>query len=223
MQVSLIGGIEWGRNPFTVTASYDYYYIIILITLVFSVYFIGFSLLPRDESTVPIVGTTRTALNKKIKRVEAEAYTLKVRSNVMLILGILFGIGGVVSAYILFTMTSNTIGKAFDPPTIINILRPVLLLVFIETFTFFFLKQYRVIFNEYKLFFSIYLKLLNYQQVIESFTTDTQTVLTAKLNDVFLAERYDLYESKATTAINEFDSTNVLKIVETILKIKSGD
>jgi hypothetical protein len=159
-------------------------------------------------------------LNEKIDEIRNVTDSLKNKSNLMLILGILFGIGGIIAAYILVTMTSSKIGNSFDPKTILDIFRPILLLVFIETFTFFFLKQYRVIFNEYKLFYSIYLKLFNYLHIIELSPENKKADLIKMLNNALINEKYDLYEAKGTSAINEFDSTTILKIVETVAKIK---
>ena len=226
MEISIIGDISWAKTPFGVSSTVDYYYIIILTAFSLSLYFIGLSLIqtvieedPLASDTVKLIPT----LTEKIKGIREVTYILRKRSNLMLLLGILFGIGGIISAYILFTMTGNSIGSSFNPKTTITVLRPVMLLVFIETFTFFFLKQYRVVFNEYKLFYSVYLKLLSYLHIVElAKDGESKKLMTEKLNGAFLAEKFELYESKATSAINEFDNEGIVKMLEALAKLNKA-
>lgn len=224
MQISVIGDIQWEDNPFTVISNVDYYYIIILTAFFISLYFIGFSLIrvltliPAPPSKAIILIPT---LGEKMNGIRSAAEVLQKRSNLMLILGIVFGTGGVIVAYILFTTTGSSIDSSFNPKTTVNILRPVMLLVFIETFTFFFLKQYRVVFNEYKLFYSVYLKLFNYLHILE-LTVDgkEKKKMIGEITTAFLKEKYELYEKKATASIKEFEHPDMLKLLEAAAKLK---
>jgi hypothetical protein len=253
-RITILDGIHFDENVFTYNAKIDYYYVIVLVITLITAFLIGliFVKAPPKEKLLAVESVTLVpTYTEKFKGVKKAAEALKFRSDMMLVLGILFGTSGVVTASILFSSSSVTIGDLLNPKSIISLLKPVLLLVFIETFTFFFLKQYRIIFNEYKLFYSIYLKLYNFFHVLQlndiraanfnntaeaSVTQSDDTAndippalqnaptasdqLFAKLIDSLLAEKYELYESKTISAINEFDSASILKIVELMSKGK---
>lgn len=162
------------------------------------------------------------SLKRKILKIEQIANNLKMWSNTMLALGITFGVGGLAAFYIVvgINFDTNSITDWSSPNTALNFLRPTFLLIFIETFTFFFLRQYRVIFNEYKLFYSVYLRLYNYFHLIEiepgeKISDNMIKILIEKLQN----EKFDLYESNKTSQINEFDNEVLKKIID---KIPSG-
>lgn len=153
-------------------------------------------------------------------RLEKETNLLKSRSDRMLGLGVFFGGLGVCFSIVMFKMSDMNLGSWTEPRTILSILRPIILLIFVEIFTFFFLKQYRIIFNEYKLFYSVYLKLLNYFHLLELNKDEaTQKDLITAINAALLTEKYDLYETGIKTQVNEFDSSTAMqKLFESLRK-----
>ena len=137
----------------------------------------------------------------------------------MLLLGVLLGFGGVITAIWSFTNIHIAEKATLDAATTITLIKCALLLIFIETFCFFFLKQYRIMFNEHKLFYSLELRMLNYIHILENGRklTDKQELL-KKINDMLANEKFDLYELNAKSQINEFDNANLIKLIEIIKK-----
>jgi hypothetical protein len=217
------------NDSFEATRENDPYIITILIAFATVLYFLG-NLILRDLIQLTKAKASEAYLDKipslkrKIRQIEQIADNLKMWSNTMLGLGIVFGVGGLVTFYIVIGANFDTTQKYNwnDANTVINLLRPTLLLVFIETFTFFFLKQFRVIFNEYKLFYSVYLRLYNYFHLIEIepgevISDNLLKIIIEKLKD----EKFDLYESNKTVQIQEFDNAAFVKVLDKVLdKIK---
>ena len=220
----IIGNINWPVDAFDVYEEIDPFYIILLVAFVITLYFsLYFSLRsffanrirPIDYDSEDSVFKRVPTLTGKIKMVENIVKILMLRSDTMLGLGVIFGVGGVLASIIVFQITEPGVTSWSDPHTILGIIRPVILLAFIETFTFFFLKQYRIIFNEYKLFYSVYLRLLNYYHIIECDSKLRESVETAKdLKSALLTEKFELYEQNTRTAINEFDDNFIIKLLE---------
>lgn len=230
-EYDFIDKISWPDEPFDVRKSFDVFFVAISITLIATIYALGFIFFrvrfPKNTIDYNYDGTevfkSIPLLRTKLKEVQNIAQNLKIRSDVMLSLGILFGVGGVLASVIVFQLMEDKITNTWqDPHVVIGLLKPAILLVFVETFTFFFLKQYRIIFNEYKLFYSVFLRYLNYFHLLE-FNPDIRINpdLIKQINDLFLTEKIDMYESGTRTQINEFDNATWLKILETIGNIQS--
>lgn len=172
-RIELIGDINWPERPFDVELSYDSILIAILITFIMVIYFFGVTIVrdiahPKEEFTSKVFNKIPT-LKDKMNGILSTLETLKIRSDTMLFLGIIIGVFGVA----IFIIVLGNISEKFDIKTDVNFRyileasKPFILLLFIETISIFFLKQYRVIFNEYKIFYSVYLRLYNYFHAIE--------------------------------------------------------
>lgn len=213
-------------NLFKVEKSPDIYVIIILIFFIISIYVIGLIFIGNKKISLSFFESSEIynlipSLADKVSNIINNTNELKLRSNRMLSLGIIFGVLGVVSAILIFSMEQNTIYNSWtEPKLIFKILRPTILLVFIESFSIFFLKQYRVIFNEYKLFYSIYLKIYNYYHIIEISCSKIPTSTSKQLSDKLLNEVFDIYNKDSNAKVNEFDSPDIIKLIEAISKIK---
>jgi hypothetical protein len=132
-------------------------------------------------------------------------------------------VGGVLASIITFQATESTIGNTWGSPhTFLGIFRPIVLLAFIEMFTFYFLKQYRIIFNEYKRFYSTFLNLSAYFNIIELCSTDKNILTDAKpsLLKKLTDESIALHENNTMKQIDEFDHDSILKLVEAMDKFK---
>jgi hypothetical protein len=215
--------IQWPENAFEAIVNPDVFVIIVLAIALLIGYLICYIFIhsyisaPSITSSNPIFDTI-PSLKEKLFKLERDTRLLKGRSDRMLGLGVFFGGLGVCFSIIMFKMADFNISTWDDPRTIIGILRPAVLLIFVEIFTFFFLKQYRIIFNEYKLFYSLYLKILNYFHLLEiNGEPEKKEALLAKLNEAMLNEKYELYEGNTKAVINEFDnSTAIQKLIEAL-------
>jgi len=219
--------IDWNQITFKVNAEYDRYYIIITTLLIVCLYMVGLIIIA-DVHSSTIFNRNKEIFDKiptlrdKIEDIEKRVKALKIKSNYMLVLGILFGASGVMVSYVVFTNEGLSISSSWsDPRTLLSILRPAILLFFIESFSIFFLKQYKVIFNEYKLFYQIYLKYINYFHVTEIQNNIThQDNLSLIMISNLLNEQIELYEKNTKLKIDEFDNSNLLKFVEGMKNMK---
>jgi hypothetical protein len=229
-EYEFIDKVSWPEDAFEVRPTPDVFFIAMSITLIATIYSLGFiffrARFPKNsidyEFDKNAIFQNIPLLKTKLKEIDNLAKSLKVRSDVMLSLGILFGVGGVLASIIVFQLMEDKITNSWqDPHIIISLVKPAILLVFVETFTFFFLKQYRIIFNEYKLFYSTFIRYLNYFHLLE-LNSDfrTRPELIAQINNLFLSEKIEMYESNTRTQINEFDNATWLKLVEMITNIQ---
>jgi hypothetical protein len=212
------------NTAFDYEVSYDSYYIVIIICGVIVLYFLGPQIYTRwqsksafDASKLP--KSAILAEDYKLKLTYRTMDYLRNRSDVMLLLGITFGITGVlVSAVVFQTSNLNLSIDWKDPHTIINILKPFIILLFMETFTFYFLKQYRIIFNEYKLYFSVLLDLLstNSIQEIEKLNIPPKTL--ALLQARMSKSPYVMYETDSKEKIDEFEHKSIIDLFEKLVK-----
>jgi len=227
-----IGNIAWPKDFLSVDQSIDVFYIIILIafcgTAYVIFYFICRSYFNSERRIVDYSSQSvfmhLPLLKTKVQMIESDMNQLKLRSDYMLALGMFFGVGGVLASIVTFQITEATIGNSWtNPHTFLGIFRPVILLVFIETFTFYFLKQYRIIFNEYKRFYSAFLNMCGYFNIIElqkvndgDISGDTKKTILDKLRD----ENMALHENNTLKQVDEFDHDSMLKLIEAMDKFK---
>lgn len=139
-------------------------------------------------------------LHYKLKEVERSLFKLRIRSDLMLFLGICVGVFG-VGAFLIY-LENEQMGKAWDGSwnfySVKNLISPVVLLIFVETLSFFFLKQYRIIFNDYKAYYKLYMKTCNYFHVLEMSKLKQTNKLTISdemvkdMSKTFLHEKFDL-------------------------------
>lgn len=112
------------------------------------------------------------ALREKYHLLHDNSQALRVRSDIMLLMGVLIGIFGL--AFFWAVSSGASAAAAGDVDWIVRI-RPLALLVFIETIAFFFLRQYRIIYNEYKRFAGLKIRLMNFITTLEMYMKPTNT------------------------------------------------
>jgi len=215
---------------FDYSVSYDTYYIVIFVCAVIVVYFFGLTLLDQFRTRKlfeawELPQLNATALDYKLNLTFSTMEALRKRSETMLRLGIMFGIAGVLISAIMFKVSNLDLGTSWqDPHTLLNVLKPIIILLFMETFTFYFLKQYRIIFNEYKLFYSIFIDLLAANSLIE---LDTIPCLDKKTLQLLQAKmstpRYQMYERDTKEKIDEFAHPSILEIIKGIKETNPGN
>ncbi|HEY5749471.1 MAG TPA: hypothetical protein VIU12_25560 [Chryseolinea sp.] len=143
------------------------------------------------------------ALQIKIIEVDKEINDLRNRYNAMLFLGLTFGILGIGALLLVLEGTLEDGNFALDGQHIIQLVRVTVMLIFIETLAFFFLRQYRVIYNEYKLFYSVRLKLLSYVSLFslsKARVEGLDRATMAKIIDQWLSEEIRLYTGELSAA-----------------------
>jgi hypothetical protein len=220
-------GIIWSRETiFDAKSSIDYFYLVILIIGAIILYFFClFYILdykhrehPVDNSKIKLLEGFSTLYEKLISTKNAMT-GLKLRSEIMLWLGITIGVAGMFAfVYSLKTFFQET--RTSNTEFIVRMLRTFAIFSFMEVFSFYFLKQYRIVFNEYKRFYSLYLRLMNYYQYIESLTQQKDDeVLKAgyqHLREAMLKDTVSLHDESTLDKINEFDRTVSSDIVKAL-------
>jgi hypothetical protein len=219
--------LNFAHLDFDYSVTYDIYYIVIFICTVVVIYFFGLTLVNQaqtsryfDADDLPKLDSP--SLDYKLNMTYITMEALRKRSEVMLRLGIAFGIVGVLVSAIVFKVSDLNLGPAWqDPHTLLNILKPLIILLFMETFTFYFLKQYRIIFNEYKLFYSIFVDLLGTNSLIELDKIPALKADTLKLlRDKMARPRYHMYETDTREKIDEFAHGSILDIANDLKTAK---
>jgi len=213
------------RDNIVHTVSYDVYYIIIFVCSVVIFYFLGLILINAYRiknaftlSDIPKLDVG--AIDYKLQSIYTNMETLKNRSEWMLLLGVFFGVFGVLVSAFVFKMANLDLkGGWSDPHTYISLLKPMIILVFMETFTFYFLKQYRIIFNEYKLFYSLFLSNLNINVLanlksINKIEADSDLYSTLKAK--IASENFNLYETGTKSQVDEFERKSVIDLVSNL-------
>jgi hypothetical protein len=163
----------WPVNPFNIEVRYNPAPMIIL-PIIYLTFFIIMLIQIRDHKA-RLEARRDLEVIKRIPSLEArflelQALTtnLKRRSEIMLMLGIFFALFGVGVFSLLLTGMKEELALANGNwEQIIIFSKPTVLLIFIETFSFFFLRQYRVIFNEYKDFYLQYQRMQKYFHLLE--------------------------------------------------------
>jgi hypothetical protein len=214
-------------NHLEYTITYDVYFIVIFTCIVVIIYFFLLIVITTSQINVgfdfsAIPKFNEYALDYKSYNIYHTMDSLKKRSEWMLRLGIFFGVFGVfVSALIFKTSNLEITNNWKDPHTYISLLKPFIILLFIETFTFYFLKQYRIIFNEYKLFYGLFLNNLNYN-ILYSLKNLKDYKDQPEIMEIFktkiTAENNVLYEQGTKTTIDEFQHQSILDVIEKVKK-----
>lgn len=144
------------------------------------------------------------ALKEKYELLHNNSQALRTRSDLMLMMGVLIGIFGLA-----FFWAVSAGGPAIASENWLERIRPLALLVFIETIAFFFLRQYRIIYNEYKRFAGQKLKLLNFIAALELYMGEGRLLPDANQLQSFITllqnENFNL-----TSKVEEQLDTNAL-------------
>ncbi|WP_254082907.1 hypothetical protein [Dawidia cretensis] len=217
--------LSWPNYEFyKVDSTVDYFFIVIIIIGVIIIYFFGlFYILnyknrnrPEEEFKAPVEAEI-ASLKEKVQYAKRTMQSLKLRSEIMLWLGIVVGVLGIfafiLSLKMFFKDTSNL---EFNAGLLILLLRTFAVFGFMEVFCFYFLKQYRITFNEYKRFFSLYLRLMNYYQYMEMVRVFPNGAVYKEMQEAILKDTFSLHDETMTEKINEFEKTVVNDIVKTL-------
>jgi hypothetical protein len=228
---SFVPGKSWniGLRFFDFAVVYDYYYLVIFTCIIIVLYYlvlIGLHQLQhgRAQRISEPPNAAVPSEDYKLQLTYHSMESLRKRSDIMLRLGIAFGVFGVLVSAFVFQNSNLNLGPDWrDPHTFLGLLKPMVILLFMETFTFYFLKQYRIIFNEYKLYYSIFLDLLSTNSMVElESRKDLDPGLLKHLMDKISKVRYDMYEKETKEKIKEFNEVDLKSLTELVEKLKSG-
>jgi hypothetical protein len=211
---------------FDVDIVYDYFFLVILFIGLIVVYFFGlFYILNFKNRDVKLVESFPdsikefSALNQKLTYTKKSMSSLKLRSEIMLWLGIAIGILGMVAFILsLKIFFKDTNDLKFGAGYVVLLLRTFGVFAFMEVFCFYFLKQYRITFNEYKRFFSLYLRLMNYCQYIEMATSvpNFDQAPYKDMREAIFKDNFAMHEETMVEKINEFEKSIASDIVKTL-------
>lgn len=145
-------------------------------------------------------------------KAEKKAQELYNRSTLMLILGLLIAIVGVLIFY--FTLPEFKVGSSKD--YVVLTIRPTLILLFIQSISFYLLRQYRSLINDYKYFHNEYLKKSQIFTTHQLMQTENISDLEMKLIESLI---YQAKNDKQSENISENDLPNekVLDVIKTII------
>lgn len=101
-------------------------------------------------------------LNYDVLLVETKANELYKRSTLMLISGLVMAFVGIIVFYFMLSQQKSIQLENWNTSDIVNFVRPFTMLIFIESIAWFLLRQYRVLINDYKEFYRLFMKRLNY-------------------------------------------------------------
>ena len=153
------------------------------------------------------------------------------RSGIYLFVGSLIAIIGVFSFYI-FNQNSHQVNilenQISDKVEIINFLQRVSILIFIEFVAFFFLRQYRVLLEEYRYYEAIKRRLQDNRLIInisENYEKKTETLKIILEKCLFFQDRAKLNQNETTETLElekiTKDDLNIIdKLLETLKEIK---
>ena len=212
-----ISDINWDYNSLNISTEVDYFYILFLITILLTFYGVGFIYIrikyPKHILKYEYGNKKTHALKNKMLELENISDNLYIRSNVMLFVGLVLGIGGMIVSIFMFDSTYENIKSLSDAATIVKIVRNTMFLFFVEMFAFFFFKQYRINYNEFKMFKGVHMRLMNYIQILE-LSSDEYTT-NKKLIEMFANEKIDFFESN-NSKIDEFNDEIMKKAMDII-------
>ncbi len=159
----------------------------------------------------------KSVLYEDVLKSERRSNELYNRSTLMLILGLLVAVAGIVTFYFTLPNFSNLKSTSDYLATTI---RPSLILLFIQSISFYLLRQYRSLINDYKYFYNEYLKKSRTFTAYQLLQNENVTPNEMKLIDSLLISAQ---ESTFSGTDNKDDVPNdkVAEIVKVVLeKIK---
>lgn len=129
-------------------------------------------------------------LKRRFETLEKEIDRLRSRSDWMLMLGIIVAFTGVFVYLIMLNDAKKEVSDQNESTAVelFLISRPIILMLFIETLAVFFLRQYRIIFNEYKDYYTVYMRLQKYLQLFDLVNDQGE-------NDPYEKLRQELFET----------------------------
>jgi hypothetical protein len=227
--------IQWPtRKAFDVDTEYDYFYGIILIIGCIIIYFFGlfYTLDFKNGYTHQPLETAPAfkelnSLREKLQYTRATMGSLKLRSEIMLWMGLAIGVAGMLAfVYSLKNFFADTKASEDTFQFTIKLLRTFGIFSFMEVFSFYFLRQYRIVFNDYKRFFSLYLRLVSYYQVIELADAypekDKREKAFAEIREAMLKDSINMHEDGLTSPFNEFEKSGATDIAKNLSTMKGG-
>jgi len=219
--------IEWPEKQiFDLNTSMDYFFAVILLIGAILTYFLGlFYILdfknrdqPYEKLKLPILDQLPT-LHEKLDYTKNNMGSLKLRSEIMLWLGLVIGVAGMLAfVYTLKEFSKEFTSIKFEPEFFIRMLRTFGIFAFMEVFSFYFLKQYRITFNEYKRFYTLYLRLMNYYHYLELSEKypDTANASYKDVRDAVLKDSMNMHDDSIMEKISEFEKSVASDVVKTL-------
>ncbi|TFF36365.1 hypothetical protein [Mucilaginibacter psychrotolerans] len=222
--------VTWpSRIIFTTKSQIDYFFLVLLIIAVLVFYFFGLYYVMNIINGEPPIKDTwsfpeqeqLSFLYNKIKQIERTVRSLKLRSEIMLWLGLSVGVAGMIAfIFSLKIFFVDTTGLKFDAQFTVRMLRTVGIFAFMEVFSFYFLKQYRITFNEYKRFYSLFLRVttyLEYFQLAKAFPDASGQTDIKEMKSTMLAYVVNLHEEGTTEKIKEFDQIMTSDVIKSLI------
>jgi hypothetical protein len=206
----------------------DYFFTVILIISIILLYFFGLFYVMdfKNRHKAPDIKETTVldnlpTLKEKLDQTKRSMSSLKLRSEVMLLLGIVIGVAGMLAFVAsLKTFFNDTKSLTFGTEFTVRMLRTFAIFSFMEVFSFYFLKQYRITFNEYKRFYSLYLRITNFCQYIEVTQNypDNEATKTSykEMRDAILKDVINMHDESNLEKVNEFDKSVASDIVKSL-------
>jgi hypothetical protein len=222
-----LSSIAWpSKQFFKIESIPDYFFGVILIIGVIIFYFFGLFYVmdfknrdqPYEAKQLPVLDELPT-LREKLDYTKNTMGSLKLRSEIMLWLGIVIGVAGMFAFVLsLKTFFSDSASLQFNAEFTVRMLRTFAIFSFMEVFSFYFLKQYRIIFNEYKRFYSLYLRLMNYYQFIESMKMHpddaTNNISYKSMRDAMLADCINMHDDSNLEKVKEFEKSSASELAK---------
>jgi|GEM_PF-5576594 len=207
--------LSWGSlGKMGITETFDYFFGVLMIITGILIYFLGLFYVLDSSNSNPSPMAIKlpneeklSVLNNKVSYLYNTTQSLKLRSEIMLWIGLMIGIAGMLAfVFSLKSVIKEVHITKTNADFIIPLLRTFSIFSFMEIFAFYFLKQYRITFNEYKRFCSHYLRALNYFQYIQITNEFANHSIDLKeLKEVLLKDISVLHEDGIQDKINEFD------------------
>ncbi len=151
-------------------------------------------------------------LYEDVVKSERKSLELYNRSTLMLILGLLVAIAGIFVFY--FTLPQFNDIKKYGEYLALTI-RPTLILIFIQSISFYLLKQYRSLISDYKYFYEQYLKKSKVFITYQLMQNDSITEVEMKLIDSLLIQESN--NSKQIDEEKSIDENKLLDILKSII------
>lgn len=152
-------------------------------------------------------------LYEDVVKAERKSLELYNRSTLMLILGLLVAIAGIFVFY--FTLPEFNDIKRYGEYLALTI-RPTLILIFIQSISFYLLKQYRSLISDYKYFHEEYLKKSKVFIIYQLMQNDSITDIEMKLIDSLLIQESN--NSKKIEEEKSLDENKLLDILKSIIE-----
>jgi hypothetical protein len=216
---------SWPEYPFTVKESINQLLVVVMTIAYVLVTFLAFVIVRdrREKMTMTKLVSKEfmPVLVRRFEALELEMEKLQGRSDWMLFMGIIIACFGIFVYLIMFSISRDDILKIGEN-SIVDVLiisRPIVLMLFIETLALFFLRQYRIIFNEYKDFYAVYMRLQKLLQIADIYMNHHEESMKKKALDDF----FDIIKNETITFSQSHTDNSMVdpELMKTLTEMKT--